>query len=60
MKGYLDRPEATEQVIRDGWFRTGDIATRDEDGYYFVVDRAKDMIVEAVSTCTHANWRRSS
>jgi long-chain acyl-CoA synthetase len=45
MKGYLDRPDATEQVIRDGWFRTGDIATRDEDGYYFVVDRAKDMIV---------------
>ncbi|HEX3782592.1 MAG TPA: long-chain fatty acid--CoA ligase [Pseudonocardiaceae bacterium] len=45
MKGYLDRPEATEQVIRDGWFRTGDIATRDSDGYYFVVDRAKDMIV---------------
>jgi len=45
MKGLLDRPEATEQVIRDGWFRTGDIATRDEDGYYFVVDRAKDMIV---------------
>jgi long-chain acyl-CoA synthetase len=45
MKGYLDRPEATEQAIRNGWFRTGDIATRDEDGYYFIVDRAKDMIV---------------
>jgi long-chain acyl-CoA synthetase len=45
MKGYLGRPEATEAAIRDGWFRTGDIATRDEDGYYFIVDRAKDMIV---------------
>ncbi|MFJ9779089.1 long-chain fatty acid--CoA ligase [Amycolatopsis sp. NPDC101161] len=45
MKGYLGRPEATAEAIRDGWFRTGDIATRDEDGYYFIVDRAKDMIV---------------
>ncbi len=45
MKGYLGRPEATKEVIRDGWFRTGDIATRDEDGYYFIVDRAKDLIV---------------
>ena len=45
MKGYLGRPEATVEVLRDGWFRTGDIGVRDEDGYYFVVDRAKDMIV---------------
>ncbi|MGW4523952.1 long-chain-fatty-acid--CoA ligase [Amycolatopsis sp. NPDC004378] len=45
MKGYLGRPEATAAAIHDGWFRTGDIATRDEDGYYFIVDRAKDMIV---------------
>lgn len=45
MKGYLNRPDATEQVFRHGWFRTGDIATRDGDGYYYVVDRAKDMIV---------------
>ncbi len=45
MKGYLGRPEATAEVIRDGWFRTGDIATRDEDGYYFIIDRAKDLIV---------------
>jgi long-chain acyl-CoA synthetase len=45
MKGYLGRPEATAAAIRDGWFRTGDIGTRDEDGYYFIVDRAKDMIV---------------
>ncbi|RCG25028.1 long-chain fatty acid--CoA ligase [Sphaerisporangium album] len=45
MKGYLNRPEATTEVVRDGWFRTGDIATRDADGYYFIIDRAKDMII---------------
>ncbi|MEU8385418.1 long-chain fatty acid--CoA ligase [Streptosporangium sp. NPDC048865] len=45
MKGYYNRPEATAEVMRDGWFRTGDIATRDADGYYSIVDRAKDMII---------------
>ena len=45
MKGYYNRPEATAEVMRDGWFRTGDIATRDSDGYYYIVDRAKDMII---------------
>ncbi|WP_248958842.1 long-chain-fatty-acid--CoA ligase [Sphaerisporangium perillae] len=45
MKGYYNRPEATADVMNDGWFRTGDIATRDADGYYFIVDRAKDMII---------------
>jgi long-chain acyl-CoA synthetase len=45
MKGYYKRPEATDAVIRDGWFRTGDLARRDEDGYYYIVDRAKDMII---------------
>ncbi|MCF1592296.1 long-chain-fatty-acid--CoA ligase [Streptomyces muensis] len=45
MKGYLNRPDATAEAVRDGWFRTGDLARRDADGYYFIVDRAKDMIV---------------
>lgn len=45
MKGYYKRPEATAEAIRDGWFHSGDIATRDEDGYYFIVDRKKDMII---------------
>lgn len=45
MKGYYQRPEATEAVIRDGWFRTGDLARRDADGWYYIVDRSKDMII---------------
>jgi long-chain acyl-CoA synthetase len=45
MKGYLNRPEATAEVVRDGWFRSGDLARRDEDGFYYIVDRSKDMII---------------
>jgi long-chain acyl-CoA synthetase len=45
MKGYYDRPEATDEVIRDGWFRSGDLGRRDEDGWYYIVDRSKDMII---------------
>ena len=45
MKGYWDRPEATAEAIADGWFRTGDLARVDEDGYYFIVDRKKDLII---------------
>jgi long-chain acyl-CoA synthetase len=46
MKGYWQRPDATADVLdADGWFRTGDMATVDEDGYFFIVDRKKDMII---------------
>lgn len=45
MKAYWKRPEATAEAIEDGWFHSGDVATRDADGYYFIVDRKKDMII---------------
>jgi len=45
MKGYYERPDETDEVMKDGWFRSGDLARRDEDGYYYIVDRAKDMII---------------
>ena len=45
MKGYWNRPDATADTIRDGWFHSGDMATVDEDGYFFIVDRKKDMII---------------
>lgn len=45
MKGYLNRPEATAEAIVDRWFRTGDLGTKDEDGYLTIVDRKKDMVL---------------
>jgi long-chain acyl-CoA synthetase len=45
MKGYYKRAEATAEVMNNGWFKTGDLARRDEDGFYYIVDRAKDMII---------------
>jgi len=45
MKGYYNRPEATAEAIHDGWFRSGDLGRRDEDGWYYIVDRSKDMII---------------
>jgi long-chain acyl-CoA synthetase len=45
MKGYWNRPDATETAIVDGWFHSGDLAKVDADGYFFIVDRMKDMII---------------
>jgi long-chain acyl-CoA synthetase len=45
MKGYWQRPEATEEAMRGGWFHTGDMAKVDEEGYFFIVDRKKDLII---------------
>jgi len=44
MKGYFKEPEQTSEALRDGWFHTGDYVYRDADGYYFFVDRKKDII----------------
>ena len=44
-RGYLNRPEANEEILTDGWFHTGDIGYLDDDGFLFLVDRAKDMVL---------------
>jgi long-chain acyl-CoA synthetase len=45
MKGYLGRPEQTAEAFRGGWFHTGDLGYVDEDGFFFVVDRSKDLVI---------------
>jgi long-chain acyl-CoA synthetase len=45
MKGYYKKPEATAEAFRNGWFHTGDLAYRDEDSYFFIVDRKKDLVI---------------
>lgn len=45
MAGYLNRPQATAEVLVDGWFRSGDLGVKDSDGYLSLVDRKKDMVV---------------
>jgi long-chain acyl-CoA synthetase len=45
MKGYLGRPEATEEAMRGGWFHTGDLGYRDDDGFFYIVDRKKDLVI---------------
>ncbi len=45
MKGYWQRPDATDEAMRSGWFHSGDMARTDEDGYFYIVDRKKDLII---------------
>jgi len=45
MKGYWNRPDATEEAIKDGWFHSGDMGKVDEDGYFSIVDRKKELII---------------
>ena len=45
MKGYYKKPEASTETLKNGWIHSGDIATQDEDGFYYIVDRTKDMII---------------
>jgi long-chain acyl-CoA synthetase len=45
MKGYLNQPEATKEALRNGWFHTGDIGKMDEEGYFYILDRKKDMLI---------------
>ena len=45
MKGYFNKPEDTAQTLHGGWLHTGDMAYKDEDGYLFIVDRKKEMII---------------
>jgi len=45
MQGYWNKPEETKNTLRDGWVYTGDIGREDEDGYFYIVDRKKDMLI---------------
>ena len=45
MIGYYNQPQETENVLQDGWLRTGDMAKIDKDGYLYIVDRKKDMLI---------------
>ena len=61
IKGYINRPDATAESITDGWLHTGDVARADEDGFIFIVDRKKDMVLRGgenvycaeVEACVH-------
>ena len=57
MKGYYNRLEETETAMRNGWLHSGDLVRKDEDDYYFVVDRIKDMYIRGGKTVYPRNRR---
>lgn len=56
--GYFDAPDATADTLRDGWLHTGDVARRDEDGFVYIVDRKKDMILSGAENIAPAEIER--
>jgi long-chain acyl-CoA synthetase len=52
MKGYYNNPEATAETLKGGWLHTGDLGKKDDDGYVYILDRKKDMIISAAATST--------
>ena len=57
---YWNRPDATAETFRNGWVVTGDLARIDEEGFLFLVDRAKDMLIRGGGTSTVSRWRARS
>jgi long-chain acyl-CoA synthetase len=58
--GYWRQPGETENVLRDGWLYTGDIAKMDAEGYFSIVDRRKDMIIVPASRSIPTKWKEYS
>jgi long-chain acyl-CoA synthetase len=59
MKGYWEREQATAESLRGGWLHTGDVGYMDEEGYVYILDRTKDMIISGGAISILARWRRS-
>jgi len=60
MVGYYGLPEETARALRNGWLHTGDVGRLDADGFLYVVERKKDLIIRGGSTSIRGRWRRCS